>query len=62
MAIITPARRELAQALDVVATHVEQQAEEMLAAGIWREGILVWLKGVLEIMMEGLAPFDEPQH
>jgi len=59
---MTKGKLSPAEAVDVVATHVEQQAEEMLAAGTSRQGILVWLKGVRETMMERLAPLEEPQH
>jgi hypothetical protein len=53
---ITPA-----EAVNVVAAHVEKQAEEMVAAGTPQQDILRWL-GLRETASERLAPYPGPGH
>ena len=43
------------EAVNVVAAHVEKQAEEMVAAGTPQQDILRWFQGLRETVSERLA-------
>ena len=51
-----------AEGVNVVATHIEEQAEAMLAAGTGRDQVLEWLKGLREIVAARISEFTERQH
>ncbi len=50
------------EAVNVVAAHVEKQAEEMVVAGTPQQDILRWFQGLRETVSERLAPYPGPQH
>ena len=45
------------QAVHVVATHIAQQADEMLAAGTVRDDILVWLNCLRSAVVDHISRF-----
>jgi hypothetical protein len=51
-----------AEGVNVVATHIEEQAEAMLAAGTGRDQVLEWLKGLRQIVAARISEFTERQH
>ena len=48
------------EAVNVVAAHIDQQAEEMVSAGTSREEVMRWLRELRETVTVRLAPFTEP--
>ena len=51
-----------AEGVNVVATHIEEQAEAMLAAGTGRDQVLEWLKGLREIDAARISEFTDRQN
>ena len=51
-----------AEGVNVVATHIEEQAEAMLAAGTGRDQVLEWLKGLWEIVAARISEFTDRQN
>jgi hypothetical protein len=50
------------EAVNIVAAHIEQQAEALVAAGTEPDHILAWLKGLRETVSARITAFTEPQH
>ena len=51
-----------AEGVNVVATHIEEQAEAMLAAGTGRDQVPEWLKGLWEIVAARISEFTDRQN